>query len=100
MEAVRGSYEGYRIPKLCWAIATAWMRAAEESSTSLPIRRIPDEGFNRSLARNPVECGDGRDIVDSVDGDAFLVRDRIGQRPDFLTLIVGGRPKNGWKKIC
>ena len=49
-------------------------------SKPLPaIRRIADERLNRSLARNAVERGDGRDIVDSVDRDALVFRDSIGQ---------------------
>ena len=51
-------------------------------------RRITEERLRRDLARVSVADGDGRDIVETVDRDAFVIRDRSIQRPDLLALVV------------
>jgi hypothetical protein len=47
-----------------------------------------------------VASADNRDIVDSVDGDAPVIRDRIGQRPDILALIVDDVHASSSYVIC
>ena len=54
----------------------------------LPVWRIPDERFRSDLASISVTGADNRDIVDSVDRNAPVIRDRIGQRPDLLDFVV------------
>ena len=54
----------------------------------LPKGRIADEYVRRGFASVAVSDGNNRDIIEAVDGDALVVRDRSGQRPDFLAVIV------------
>src|ERR1035438_3839255 len=54
----------------------------------LPIRRIAEKRLRSDLASDAVAGTDNRDIVDSVDCDARVVRYGISQRPDILALVV------------
>jgi len=55
---------------------------------SLPIRRIADERLSRYLASVSVASAHNRDVVDSIDGDAPVIGDRIGQRPDLFAFVI------------
>ena len=47
-----------------------------------------DFPVRRDLARIAVAGADNRDIIEAVDRDALVVRDRNRQRPDILTIVV------------
>jgi|SRR5450756_537457 len=61
---------------------------AKERSPLLAKWGIPDKSLRRDLARVSVADGDGRDIVEAVDRDVFVVRDGDVQRPDLLAFVV------------
>ena len=54
----------------------------------LPKGRIADERLRRDLPRVSIASGDNRDIIEAVYRYVLVIRDRSGQRPDFLTLVV------------
>jgi hypothetical protein len=54
----------------------------------LSVWRIPDERLCRDRSCVGVAGADNRDIVDSVDGDARVARNGMGQRSDLFTSIV------------
>jgi len=64
------------------------VESGEVGTPLLAVWRIPDERLRRDLARVAVAGGDNRDIVEAVDRDVLVIRDRSGQRPDFLTFVI------------
>jgi hypothetical protein len=61
---------------------------AKERSPLLAKWGIPDKSLRRDLARVSVADGDGRDIVEAVDRDVFVVRDG-----DVQMLLAAGNPE-------
>jgi hypothetical protein len=67
-----------------------WCATVYDGQTKLrkipPVWRIPEKRLRSDLASVSVTGADNRDIVDSVDRDAPVVRDRNDSRPDIPIL--------------
>ena len=82
VRAVAGLYK-----RICQARQADYATLQSPLPYLLPVGRIPEERLRRDLSGVAVAGGDNRDIIEAVDRYVLVVRDRSGQRPDFLTLV-------------